>query len=194
MIIFLICVLKTSHRNITMIRTFLYCVCCLCIVLSIGCRRDSTPDATVDAEARRVAMEARFAEFDAKAAALPYEPIKTTEDGILVLADANFMGAVNQGGILVVDFWMDGCPPCEDMVPVIKGLARLYEGKIRFGKLHINTNMIMTEKYQLQGFPTFIFFVDGIPIHFLMGAQPMDKFQMILDKILLDYQAKQDEM
>ena len=176
-----------------MIRRLLYGLCCLCIVLAIGCQREETSDANAGLEAQRVAMEAWFVEFDAKAAALPYQPIETTEDGILVLADANFMEAVNQGGILVVDFWMDGCPPCEDMVPVVKGLARLYKDKVRFGKLHFNNNMVMTEKYHVQFFPTFAFFMDGKFVGNLVGAQPTDRFQMLLDKLLLDYQAKQDD-
>ena len=176
-----------------MTRTLLFCFCCLCIILTVGCQQNETPNTNPNADDQLATMEARFAEFDAKAALLSFKPIETTEDGILVLADANFMEAVNEGGILVVDFWMDGCPPCEDMVPVVKGLARLYKDKVRFGKLHFNSNMIMTEKYQVQGFPTFIIFVDGKPVSILMGAQPAGRFQMLLDRILLDYQAKQEE-
>jgi thioredoxin-like negative regulator of GroEL len=172
----------------------LFCfISCFCLIVVTGCPQKKTPETTVDAEAQRAAMEARFAEFDAKADALPYKPSETTEDGLLVLADANFMEAVNQGGILVVDFWMDNCIPCEDMVPIIKGLARQYKDKIRFGKLHFNNNMIMTEKYQVQGFPTFIIFVDGKPVTMLVGGQPPERLQMIFDKILLDHQAEQDE-
>ena len=177
----------------TIMRTFLCCVCCLSFVVSMGCRRDETPDTSPDAEAQRAAMEERFVEFDAKAAALPYQAIETTEDGVLVLADSNFMEAVNGGGILVVDFWMDNCPACEDMVPVIKGLARLYKDKVRFGKLHFNSNMIMTEKYQVQVFPTFVIFVDGKLFGILRGGQSAERFQMLLDKILLDYQASGDQ-
>ena len=172
----------------------LFCyLSCICLVLVAGCQQKKTPDPAVDAEAQRIAMEARFAKFDAKASELPYKPIETTEDGILVLADANFMEAVNQGGILVVDFWMDGCIPCEDMVPIIKGLARQYKGKIRFGKLHFDRNMIMSVKYQVHVFPTFFIFVDGKPFTLLVGGQPPERLQMVFDKILLDHQAKRDE-
>ena len=178
--------------TMTFVKTFLCCVCCLCIVFLSGCRREKTPDVNADAEAQRTAMEARFAEFDAKAAALPYTPVETTEDGLLILADANFMEAVDQGGVLVVDFWMDDCPPCVAMEPVIKGLARLYAGKIRFGKLHFNSNMLMTEKYQVQGFPTFVIFIDGKLAGMLTGGQSPDRFQMVLDQVLLDHQAKNE--
>ena len=175
-------------------KTSICCLFCSCIILLSACRRENTPEVTVDAEAQRAAMEARFAEFDAKAATLPYQPIETTEDGILILADANFMEAVNQGGILVVDFWMDGCPPCEDMVPVVKGLAKLYKDKIRFAKLHFNTNMIMMEKYQVRFFPTFVIFIDGKLTTIFEGGQSPDRFQMILDRILLTHQANQDKV
>ena len=168
------------------------CVCCLCLIFVTGCRQEEKPDANANAEAQQAAMEAMFAEYDAKAAALTYVPVEKTEAGLLILADANFMEVVNEGGILVVDFWMDNCFACEDMEPVIKQMARLYAGAIRFAKLH-NSNEIMTEKYQVPGYPTFVIFVDGKFAGKLIGLQPPERFRMILDKFLLDYQAKQDE-
>ena len=176
----------------TIQKTLLCCVCCLCLVFVTSCRREDKPDVVDDAEAQRVKMEEIFVEYDAKAAALPYVPIETTGDGQLVLADSNFMEEVNKGGILVVDFWMDDCYYCEQMEPVIKQLAKQYAGTIRFAKLH-NSNAIMTEKYRVQGFPSFAVFADGKIVTMLSGAQPPERFRMILDKVLLDYQAKQDE-
>ncbi len=167
-------------------------VCCLCLLLATGCRQKPAPDESDDTAARIAAMEAAFAEYDAKAAALPYEPIVKTEDGLYVLADSNFMEAVNEGGLLVVDFWMDGCIPCEDMEPIIKGMARLYEGKIRFAKLH-NGNAIMTEKYRVFGFPTFLVFDGGKLVGMVQGTQSPETMRMILDKALVNHQAKQDE-
>ena len=175
-------------------KTILYCICCSCFILLTGCQQKKTPDTNTNAETQQAAIKIMFAEFDAKAAALPYTPVEVTEDGLLILADANFMEVVNEGGILVVDFWIDGCWPCEDMVPIIRGLARQYKDKVRFGKLHANNNLIMTEKYQVQGFPTFAFFVDGQLIMILTGGQESDRMRMILDKILLAHQAKQDTM
>ena len=177
----------------TIPKTLFPCVCCLCLLFATGCRQEEKPDANADVKARQAEMEALFAEYDAKAAVLPYVPVETTEDGVLILADPNFMGTVNEGGILVVDFWMDNCFPCEQMEPVIKQLAKLYAGTIRFAKLHFNSNEIMTEKYQVRGFPTFAIFVDGELAGMLPGAQPTERFRMILDRVLLDYQAKQEE-
>jgi len=156
-----------------------------------GCRREESPDANADIEARQKEIEAMFAEYDAKATALPYVPVEKTEDGQLVLADANFMETVNEGGILVVDFWMDDCYFCEQMEPLIKQMTIQYTGAIRFARLH-NSNAIMTEKYRVRAFPTFMIFVDGKIFTMLSGAQPPERFRMILDKVLLDSQAKQD--
>jgi len=177
----------------TISKTLFCCVCCLCFVLTSGCQQDEKPDANADAEARQEEMEVWFAECDAKAAALPYVPVEKTEDGLFILADSNFMETVNEGGILVVDFWMDHCYPCEEMEPVIKQMAKLYADSIRFAKLHFNSNEIMTEKYQVRGFPTFAIFVDGRLVGLLSGMQPTERFRMILDRVLLDYHVQQDE-
>jgi len=158
-----------------------------------SCQKEEITNATADELARLAEMEAAaFAEYDAKAAALPYVPVKQNEDGLLVLADANFMETVNEGGILVVDCWMDNCYYCEQMDPLINQMAKLYAGVIRFAKLH-NSNEIMTEKYRIQAFPTFVIFVDGKIVGLLPGAQQPERFRMILDRVMLDFQAKQDE-
>ena len=176
-------------------RTALFCgLICLLAIFDTGCRKEEISDAMPDPEAQRVALEARFAEFDAKAAELPHEPIETNEDGMYVLKDVNFMEAVNEGGILVVDFWMDDCYPCEDMEPIIKGLARQYKDQVRFAKLHTNTNMIMPEKYGVQMLPSFAFFVDGKYLGLLTGAQSPERMRMAIDKTLIDHHAKQDEL
>jgi len=178
----------------TIPKTLFCCICCLSlIVLASGCRQEKKLDVNDGAEAQQAEMEAWFAECDAKAAALPRVPVETAEDGVLILADANFMETVNEGGILVVDFWMDNCFACEEMEPVVQQLARLYAGTIRFAKLHFNSNEIMTEKYRVRGFPTFAIFVDGKLVGLLPGMQPTERFRMILDRVLLDYQAKQEE-
>ena len=178
----------------TMPKTLFCCVCSLYFVFLAGCQKEEITNATADELARLAEMEAvAFAEYDAKAAALPRVPVETAEDGVLILADANFMETVNEGGILVVDFWMDNCFACEEMEPVVQQLARLYAGTIRFAKLHFNSNEIMTEKYRVRGFPTFAIFVDGKLVGLLPGMQPTERFRMILDRVLLDYQAKQEE-
>ena len=166
----------------SLMKCFLYCICCLSLVTTIACRRGQT---NTD-EAQLAAMEARFAEFEAKAAELPYIPMETTDDGILVLADSNFMEAVHAGGILVVDFWMDGCPPCEAMVPVVKELALHYKDQVSFGKLHANSNGLTAEKYGVRVFPTLLFFVDAKPVGYLQGWQSPERMRMVLDKLLRD--------
>lgn len=34
------------------------------------------------------------------------------------LTDDNFEDTIEQGGIVIVDFWADGCGPCKQFAPI----------------------------------------------------------------------------
>ena len=48
---------------------------------------------------------------------------------------------------VLVDFFADWCGPCKMMAPVVEQLAEELEGKAKVGKLNIDENMDIAEKY-----------------------------------------------
>lgn len=42
-----------------------------------------------------------------------------------------------KGKPVVLNFWASWCPPCRDEMPVLKGAAGTYEGKVRFVGINI---------------------------------------------------------
>lgn len=58
---------------------------------------------------------------------------------------------------VLVDFFADWCGPCKMMAPVVEQLAEELEGKAKVGKLNIDENMDIAEKYRVMNIPPSLF-------------------------------------
>jgi thioredoxin 1 len=84
---------------------------------------------------------------------------------------------------VLIDFWADWCQPCKALAPVIEEMAVKYEGKLRIGKLDIDSNN-MHMNYDVQGIPTMILFKGGKEVHRIVGYRTKDKLDAELAKHL----------
>lgn len=97
----------------------------------------------------------------------------------------NFEKEVLQAKLpVLVDFWAEWCPPCRLLAPVVEKLAKGYKGKIKIGKLNVDENQAIAEKYQVMSIPTLIFFKEGKMVDKLLGAQPEEVIKKKLDELL----------
>lgn len=92
--------------------------------------------------------------------------------GPLILTERNFDQAVQKYPMLVVDCWAEWCGPCRMVAPVIEGLARDYQGQIVFGKLDMDDNREIAERYQIMSIPTLLIFKGGQLVSTKVGALP----------------------
>ena len=104
------------------------------------------------------------------------EPVHFTDD--------NFEKEVLQSDIpVVVDFWAEWCGPCRMIAPIIEELADEYEGKVKFGKLDVDSNQQTSIKYGVRSIPTVIFLNEGKVIDTIIGAVPKNQFIARLNKL-----------
>ncbi|PJC27935.1 thioredoxin [Candidatus Shapirobacteria bacterium CG_4_9_14_0_2_um_filter_39_11] len=81
---------------------------------------------------------------------------------MVILTDENFKKEVLEANLpVLVDFWAPWCGPCQTAGPVIEELAKEYEGKIKVGKLNVDENPKISEKYGILSIPTVIIFKNG---------------------------------
>ena len=86
--------------------------------------------------------------------------------------DANFEELLSSNKVVVADFWATWCGPCKAMGPSIDELAAEYEGQALIGKVDVEENNDLAEKYAIRSVPTLIFFKDGEMVDKVVGLQP----------------------
>ena len=84
---------------------------------------------------------------------------------------ANFEEEVLNSEIpVLVDFYADWCGPCKMMAPIVESLAESFDGKVKVGKLNIDEEMDIAQKYRVMSIPTFIVFKGGQALETSVGA------------------------
>ena len=76
---------------------------------------------------------------------------------------------------VLVDFWAAWCGPCRTMAPVIDEIADDFAGKVKVGKLDVDSNPQSASRYQVRGIPTILIFKGGNVVEQLVGAVPKQK-------------------
>lgn len=91
---------------------------------------------------------------------------------------ANFEEEVLKSELpVLVDFYADWCGPCKMMGPIVKEMADIYNGKMKIGKLNIDEEMEIAQKYRVMSIPTFIIFKNGQVVETTVGGMPKNELE-----------------
>ncbi|MGL6108425.1 thioredoxin TrxA [Romboutsia sp.] len=71
---------------------------------------------------------------------------------------------VKHEGIVVVDFWSEGCEPCKALLPEVEELANQYTENFKFCKLDTTKARRLAIKEKVLGLPTIAVYKDGAKI------------------------------
>ena len=105
-------------------------------------------------------------------------------DMLVHFSKDGFDKALNDGKLMMVDFWASWCGPCKMLGPVIDDLAKQYEGKAVVGKVNVDEEQELAIRYGVMSIPTVIFFKDGKEIDRKVGVMPAGAFTQVLDSNL----------
>ena len=70
---------------------------------------------------------------------------------------------------VLVDFWAPWCSPCRMVAPVVDELADEYVGRIAIGKLNVDENGPISQKYGVMSIPTLGIFKGGKMVDKIIG-------------------------
>jgi thioredoxin len=72
---------------------------------------------------------------------------------------------------VLVDFWAEWCGPCKMVAPILDEIAAEQQGKLRVGKINIDENLELAQRFDVMSIPTMILFKDGEPQVRIVGAK-----------------------
>ena len=101
----------------------------------------------------------------------------------ITLTSANFDAEISEGTVLV-DFWAPWCGPCQMMNPVVKEVADEFEGRVKVGKVNIDEEPELAQKFGVVSIPTFKIFKNGAEINAVVGGVGKEKLVAELEKAL----------
>jgi len=85
---------------------------------------------------------------------------------------------------VLVDFWAEWCAPCRMLSPTIDQIAEDYDGKVTVGKINIDEEPELAQRFGVMSIPTLILFKDGSIVSRSVGVVGKDKISAMLDAAL----------
>ena len=93
------------------------------------------------------------------------------------LTDSNFDIEKSKYSLLVVYFLAPWCGQCKMEKPIIEQLAEQYAGKIIFGKVNVDENPHISQRFRIQSIPTLMILKEGQVIDVMIGALPKGQIE-----------------
>ena len=103
--------------------------------------------------------------------------------GVVKLSSSTFENFLKETDLpVLVDFWADWCMPCRIMAPVMEELAEEFAGQALFGKVDVDENPDIANRYKIMSIPHFLIFKNGTLAEKIVGAVGRDPLANALKK------------
>lgn len=103
---------------------------------------------------------------------------------VIHITNSNFEEVVSKNPLVLIDFFADWCMPCRMMAPVIEELAREYAGKVLVGKLNVDENPAIADRFQVFSIPTIVIIEAGKEVDRIVGFVSKSQVEARLKKYL----------
>ena len=83
--------------------------------------------------------------------------------------------------LIAFDLYADWCMPCHVLAPTLEEVARENQSTISFYKIDTDKFPQITEAFGVTGIPFVVFIKDKKAVYALMGVQPKESYQKIIN-------------
>ena len=85
---------------------------------------------------------------------------------------------------VLIDFWAEWCNPCRMLSPTVDQIAEDYKDRVIVGKVNIDEEPELANRFGVMSIPTLIVFNDGNVAAKTVGVVPKTKIAAMLDDVL----------
>ena len=97
-----------------------------------------------------------------------------------VATNTNFDDLLQDGKLVIVDFWATWCGPCRMLSPLLDEVEEEMADKISVVKVNVDDADEIAMRYRIMNIPTLLFFKNGQLVDKTVGAMPKN---VLVDKI-----------
>ena len=102
---------------------------------------------------------------------------------ILEVTDGNFdQEVLKSEQPVMIDFWAAWCGPCKALAPIVDEVASAYSGKVKVGKMDVDSSPVTPQRYGVRGIPTLLIFKGGQVQEQIVGYVKREVIEKALNK------------
>ena len=101
------------------------------------------------------------------------------------ITDGSFDAEVMRSPLpILVEFGALWCEPCREMAPVMAKLNGEYAGRVRVGRLDVDTSPMVASRLGVMTIPTVVLFMGGSPVWRAAGFRTLRVLKAKVDETL----------
>ena len=87
-------------------------------------------------------------------------------------------------GVVLIDFYADWCMPCVMMGPIVDDVGEKMNGKAKVGKVNVEDNQELAQKFNVASIPNFVILKDGKVVDQFQGSMSEEELENKLNSHL----------
>ena len=85
---------------------------------------------------------------------------------------------------VLADFWAVWCGPCQVQGPIVEDVATTLGAKAKVGKMNVDENPGVAQKFGIMSIPTLMIFKGGTVVKQFIGVQSKETLTSEINKLL----------